>query len=220
MKKIIFFGFLIFSVMFSAGSFAQMGGGHMMTNSGGFGMTTGMAGAPVVGDDGTAYIISHNPTASVGTTPTSSSFESLLTAVKLNGEITSITLNGMISRPVVVGNVLVATTSLPNFSQYNTVGNYGTGPLNMQSVLYVVSLPLAAESVPLAVSMDGNFASIPVIAGNHVYVTTTDFGNAMMQGNTMFNNFFGGHNFSSSGTARSFLYVFNLDGSLASRTEI
>jgi hypothetical protein len=206
-------------LMVAAPSDAMMGGG-MMTNTGGFGMMNGMAGTPVVGDDGTAYFVVHNPTANPGTAPTNNSFESNLIAVKTTGETVSITLKGIISKPVVSGNMLVATTSLPDFNNYMMAGNYGTNPSGSQSVIYLVSLPLTASSVPQVVSMDGSYASIPVIANNHAYVTTTDFGNAMMQGNTMFNSMFGNYNFNGSGTARSYLYIFNFDGTLVLKTVI
>ena len=63
--------------------------------------------------------------------------------------------------------------------------------------------------------MDGSFASSPTIANNHVYITTSDFGNAMM--NNMANWMYGNYNFNSTGAAKTYLYIFNLDGSLASK---
>ena len=161
---------------------AMMGGSMAMTNSSGFGMMNGMAGAPIVGDDGTAYVVANNPLATPGTVPSSGSFESRILAVKPTGEVITLTLKGIVSRPVVIGNVLVSTASLPDPANYNVVGNLGTRPSG-QSVLYVLALPLTASSVPVALTLDGGFASLPVIANNHVYVFTSDFGSGMMTGN-------------------------------------
>ncbi|MEJ2682926.1 MAG: hypothetical protein P8Z71_00830 [Candidatus Sulfobium sp.] len=186
----------------------MMGGGFAMTNNGGFGMMNGMAGAPVVGSDGTAYLVSYSPTTTptAGTAPTSASFQSNLMAFSPSGGTpVTLALKGIVSRPVVEGGFLVATASLPDFSQFDVAGN------NNQSVLYAVQLPLADTSAPAAVALDGEFASVPVIQNNMVYVTTTDFGNAMMGSGTfsMFN-----YDFSTS-AAKSYLYIFNLnDGSL------
>lgn len=203
---------------------AMMNGSMMtntgMTNTGGFGMMNGMAGTPVVGDDGTAYLVVHNPASSSGATPNSNSFESKLLAVRNTGDTVSLTLKGMTSKPVVFGNVLVATASLPDFSNYMMVYNYVTNTVNSQSVLYVFSLPLSSASAPSAVSLDGNYASIPVIANNNIYVTTTDFGNAMMQGNNTFAGMYGAYNFNSTGSAKSSLYILNLDGTIALKVTI
>lgn len=194
--------------------------GSMMTNTGGFGMMNGMAGTPVVGDDGTAYLVIHNPTSNPGTTPNNNSFESKLFAVKTTGETVSLTLKGITSKPVLSGNVLVATASLPDPGDYMMAYNYVTNTSNSQSVLYVLSLPFSASSVPLAIALDGSYASIPVFANSKVYVTTTDFGNAMMQGNTTFSGMYGTYNFNGSGAAKSYLYILNLDGTIASKVII
>jgi hypothetical protein len=191
----------------------MMGGGYMgfaMTNNGGFGMMNGMAGTPVVGDDGTAYLVSYTPPTTAqtaGTAPTSQSFQSSLMAFSPNGGTpVTLTFNGILSRPVVAfdGSYLVATASLPNFAQYNFIdSNYTSG----QSVLYAVQLPLSATSTPIAIALEGDYASVPVIQNNMVYVTTTDFGNAMMGSGTfsMFN-----YDFSTS-AAHSYLYIYNLN---------
>jgi len=199
------------------GAGSMMGGGFAMTNTGGFGMMNGMAGAPVVGDDGTAYLISFNPSANPGTTPTSNSFESTITAVTPSGAVTSITLNGIASRPVVEGNVLAATASLPNFSNFNILENLGTSTPSEQSMLYVVGLPLTSSSVPVGVSLDGRFASIAVIASNAIYVVTSDFGNGMMTGSGTFNMMYGSYNFNGTGTAHSYLYIIGFDGHLVNK---
>jgi hypothetical protein len=201
---------------FAAHSEAMMGGGFAMTNNGGFGMMNGMAGAPVVGNDGTAYLVSYTPqTATTGTAPTSASFHSSLMAFSPDGGTpVTLTLNGILSRPVVDfdGNYLVATASLPDFTQFSVDGNY----MNGQSVLYAVQLPLSAASTPMAVALDGGYASLPVVQNNMVYVTTTDFGNAMMGSGTfsMFN-----YDFSTS-TAKSYLYIFNLNNQTINKYEI
>ena len=200
------------------GGGGMMGSGMAMTNTGGFGMMNGMAGAPVVSSDGTAFLVSHNPSAAPGPVPGSNSFQSTVTMVTPSGQISTLTLDGIVSRPVVGADLFAATASLPNDGNYDIVGNLGSGP--GQSVLYAVPLPITDSSVPIAVTMDGQFASMPVIANNHVYVTTTDFGNAMMQGNTTFANMYGSFNFNSSGTARSFLYIINFDGSLAAKVQL
>lgn len=224
MRRKIFTLLVIALVLPVSYGFAQMGGGmaggSMMTNGWGFGMMSGMAGAPVVGDDGTAYIVSHNPASTPGTTPTNNSFESKLVSVKTNGETASLTLKGMISRPVVVGNYLVATASVPDCGNFMVVGNYGNNALNRQSVLYILTLPFSSSTVPGALSMDGSYASVPVVAANHVYVTTTDFGNAMMQGSNMFNGMYGNYNYNSDGTAKSYLYIFNFDGTAPVKVEL
>ncbi|MDA8105908.1 MAG: hypothetical protein M0Z71_11080 [Nitrospiraceae bacterium] len=199
------------------GAGAMMGGGFAMTNTGGFGMMNGMAGAPVVGSDGTAYLISYNPSANPGTVPGSNSFESTITAVTPSGAVSSITLNGIVSRPVVKGNALVATASLPNFSNYHVFQNFGTAAPAGQSMAYVVTLPLTSSSVPVGVSLDGQFASTPVIENNNAYVVTSDFGNGMMTGNSTFNMMYGNYNFNNTGTAHSYLYIIGLDGSLVNK---
>ncbi len=51
------------------------------------------------------------------------------------------------------------------------------------------------------------------MTADKVYVTTTDFGNAMMQGNSTFGGRYGNFNFNNAGTAKSYLYTLNLDGS-------
>lgn len=207
---------LVVLMSISSNSDAMMHGGSMMNNDAGFGMMNGMAGAPVVGEDGTAYFVSFTPTSDPGTVPGSTSFQSNLIAYQPNGESASLTLNGIVSRPVVEGSVLAATASLPDFSNYMMFGNYG----DKQSVLYAVALPLSESSVPAAVAMDGQYASVPVIVNNLVYVTTTDFGNAMMGSNTfqMFGN--GNYDFNSDGLAKTYLYIFETDGTLVSRIEV
>ncbi len=198
----------------------MMGGGIGMTNTGGFGMMNGMAGAPVVGSDGTAYLVSYNPTANPGTVPSDNSFESTITAVTAAGAVNSITLNGIVSRPVIDGNLLVATSSLPDMMNFNVVGNLGTTAPAGQSMVYVVSLPLSSSSVPVGVSLDGQFASLPVIANNAVYVTTSDFGNGMMTDSSTFNMMFGNYNFSGTGTAHSYLYIIGFDGNLINKIQL
>lgn len=197
-----------------------MGSGSMMQNSGGFGMMNGMSGAPVVGADGTTYFVATNATAKPGKTPTSNSFQSTLIAVTPSGDTVSFSFNGLLSKPVINGSTLVATTSLPDMNNYNVVGNGGTNPVSQQSVLYTMTLPLSSSSVPSAVSLDGSYASVPVIFNNQFYVITTDFGNAMMQGNNMFNNMYGKTNFSKMGASKSYRYIINNDLSISSKTLI
>jgi len=200
---------------------SPMVGGEMnMTNSGGFGMMNGMVGSPVVGSDGTAYLVSYHPSANPGTVPTSNSFESVITAVTPAGTVNSITLKGIVSRPVIDGNDLVATASLPDFSNFDVFGNLGTTAPSGQSMVYVVDLPLTPSSVPVGVSLDGKFASTPVVANNLVYVMTTDFGNAMMQGNTTFSGMYGNFNFNNTGTAKSYLYIVDFDGNLVAKIQL
>ncbi len=192
---------------------SMMGGGMMgLTNSGGFGMMNGMAGSPVVGDDGTAYIVGFNSTAPANTLPGSNVFQSTISAVTPSGVIETLTLNGMVSRPVIYVNFLVATASLPDLTNYWVVDNFGTSSPSVQSVLYIVSLPMTDSTVPVAVTLDGKFASVPVIANNSIYVVTSDFGNAMMNGNNTFNMMYGNYNFNSTGSAKSYLYIISFDG--------
>ena len=219
-KKILLIALLVGMFAFAgiAGA-AMMGGGTMMglTNTGGFGMMNGMAGAPVVDSNGTAYLVSYNPSANPGPVPSSNSFESVITAVTPSGAVNSITLKGIVSRPVIDGNVLVATASLPNFSNFNVFGNLGTTAPSGQSMAYVVNLPLTSSSVPVGVSLDGQFASTPVIANNNVYIVTSDFGNGMMTGNSTFNMMYGSYNFNGTGTAHSYLYIIGFDGNLVNK---
>lgn len=199
----------------------MMGGGYgymgfAMTNYGGFGMMNGMAGAPVVGSDGTAYLISYAPTTTTplaGTAPTSQSFQSSLMAFSPNGGTpVTHTFSGILSRPVVAfdGSYLVATASMPEFSQFSVTGD------SNQSVLYAVQLPLTTDSTPIAVTLNGEFASVPVIQNNMVYITTTDFGNAMLGGGTfsLFNYDFSGS------PSQSYLYIYNLNNGQLTSYEI
>jgi hypothetical protein len=226
---IVLMGFLVISVasveaMMSGGG-GTGGGGDMMTgvplkNSGGMGMMAGMDGSPVIGQDGTAYLVTFNPTAPVGTDPSNRSFRSRLIAITTAGTEASINLRGILSSPVVNGTTLFGTASLPDFANYALTGNHGTNPGSEQSVLYILALPMTDSSIPQAVALEGSYASAPALANNHIYVVTTDFGRAMMQGNSSFQRMFGGHKFNSSGTAQSYLYILNLDGALVSKTVI
>ena len=214
MKKILLMtGLMIMLAYMGAADAAMMGGGMMgLTNSGGFGMMNGMAGAPVVDSDGTAYIVSFSSTAPSNTLPSSNVFQSTVSAVTPAGVIETLMLKGIASKPVVDGNVLVATASLPDLTNYSVAANLGTSSPSGQSVLYIVSLPMTASTVPVAVTLDGEFASVPVIANNSVYVVTSDFGNAMMNGNNTFNMMYGNYNFNSTGSAKSYLYIISLNG--------
>jgi hypothetical protein len=206
--------------MMQNGSGSGMGGGTMMQNSGGFGMMNGMSGVPSVGSDGTAYAVAMNPAAKPGTKPTSNSFQSTLTAITPSGAVTSLSFNGLMSKPVINGSTLMATTSLPNMNNYMMVVNGGTNSVSQQSVFYTMTLPISASSVPSAVSLDGSYASAPVMFNNQFYVITSDFGNAMMQGNNMYNNMYGKTNFSKMGASKSYLYIINSDLTIASKTLI
>ncbi len=210
------------SAMMSSGG---MGGGSMMTSAGGFGMMGGMAGAPLVAPSGTAFFTSMMPSASPGTYPTSSSFVShMSTVVPSSGQILNLSVSGVMSKPVfangitvngILGSYMISTVSLPNMSDYSVMHNYGT--MTGQSVLFWMLRPFTTSSVLMAVSMDGSYASQPVIANNMIYITTTNNGSAMMQGNDVFNNTFPNYTASSS---TSYLYVFNMDGTLVSKTQL
>jgi len=199
---------------------AMMGGDMGMSNSGGLGMMNGMAGAPVVGNDGTAYIVGLTPTATPGTPPSSNVFQSTISAVTPAGSLQTITLKGIVSRPVIYGDLLVATASLPDFANYSVAGNLGSFSSFGQSVAYVIDLPMTSSSVPIAVMLDGAFASMPVILNNNVYIVTSDFGNGMMNGNTTFNMMYGNYNFNSTGTAHSYMYIVDFDGNLVTKTTL
>ncbi len=228
MKKIFLVTLLVGMLAFAgiAGA-SMMGGGTMMggtggtmmdlTNTGGFGMMNGMAGAPVVDSNGTAYLVSYNPTASPDTVPSSDSFESVITAVTPSGAVSSITLKGIVSRPVISGGVLAATASLPDFSNFDVVGNLGTTTPSGQSMAYIINLPLTSSSVPVGVSLDGQFASMPVIANNNVYIFTSDFGNGMMTGSSTFNMMYGNYSFTGTGTPHSYMYIIGFNGSLVNK---
>ncbi len=213
---LVFAGIAGAAMMGTGGTGTMMSAGMGMTNSGGFGMMNGMAGAPVVGEDGTAYIVGLNPTASAGTPPGSGVFQSTISAVTPTGDFQTITLNGIVSRPVVTGTMLVATASLPDPANFDLLRNLGTTSSG-QSFLYAVKLPLTSSSVPVAVSLDGQFASAPVIANNNAYVVTSDFGGAMMSGNNTFNMMFGNYNFNASGNAKSYLYIVDFKGNLVNK---
>jgi hypothetical protein len=200
--------------MMSGGGGGMMGGGSMMTNTGGFGMMNGMAGAPVVDADGTAYITSMVPSATMSTTPTSSSFGSHMIAVTTTGQTLKMSVSGLMSKPVINGSVMVSTVSLPKMSDYSIMSNEGT--TTQQSVVFWLQLPMTLSSVPTAVQMDGRYASDPVIKNNMVYVTTTNFGYGMMQGNDVYTNTYPNMTFNN--TSKSYLYIFNMNGTLVSKT--
>lgn len=202
---------------FAAPSGAQMMGPGMMasamTNGGTFGMMNGMAGSPVVGDDGTAYVVTYVSGSNPGTVPSNASFQSRIIAVTPAGAVFSMIVSGIVSRPVVYGNLLVASASLPNFNDYTMMGSFGNNSPSGQSVVYLLSLPFSAAAKPVAVSVDGSFASAPVIDAAHsrVYVTTTDFGYGMMSGSSTYNAMYGNYNFNAA-TAKTYLYSLNFDG--------
>jgi hypothetical protein len=206
-------------LMLAPQSGAQMMGpgpgmmGSAMTNGGTFGMMNGMVGSPVVGDDGTAYLVTYMPGSNPGSAPTSASFQSKIIAVTPAGAISSIVVSGIVSRPVIFNNQLVATASLPNFGDYTMWGILGNNPPSGQSAAYIVSLPLTATSKPVAVSIDGSFASAPVIdaARGRIYVTTTDYGNGMMSGSSTYSAMYGNYNFNAA-TAKTYLYILYFDG--------
>ncbi|MFH0999179.1 MAG: hypothetical protein V1844_27355 [Pseudomonadota bacterium] len=193
--------------------------GSMMTNGGSFGMMNGMAGSPVVGEDGTAYLVSYVPSSTPSQTPSSNSFDSKLIAVAPSGTISSMALSGIVSKPVVLGNLLFASASLPDFNDYTMFGSFGSNPPNNQSVFYIVQLPLAGSAKPIAVALDGSFASAPVVDSvrNRVIVTTTDFGNSMMSGSYSYNMMYGSYNANSS-TAKTYMYMINFDGTFTKIT--
>ncbi len=215
-------GVIAFAMMTSGG---MMGGGSMMTTTGGFGMMDGTAGGPIVGADGTAYLTSMMPSATPGTTPTSSSFVSHMMSISPTGQTMKLSVNGMMSKPViangitfdgVTGNFMMATVSLPSLNNYSMMHNYATSTTG-ESVLYWMQRPFTLSSMPVAVVMDGAYASQPVITNNMIYVTTTNNGSAMMQGNNVFHNTF--PNYTTTSTT-SYLHVFKMDGTLVSKTRL
>lgn len=214
--KVIFPAIFVW-LTFSAPSVAQMMGPGMrapaMTNGGTFGMTTGMAGSPVVGDDGTAYMVTYVPGSSPGAVPSNTSFQSRIIAVTPAGAVSSMIVSGIVSRPVVYGNLLVASASLPNFDDYTVRASFGSNSPSGQSVVYLLSLPFSVAAKPVAVSVDGSFASAPVIdaAHSHIFVTTTDFGYGMMSGSNTYNAMYGNYNFNAA-TAKTYMYILNFDG--------
>jgi len=197
-----------------SGGGGMMGGGSMMTTSGGFGMMDGMGGAPIVATDGTAFVTSMVPTATPGTIPTSGSFESHMMAVTTAGQTVKMSVSGLMSKPVVSGNYMISTVSLPNMKDYTIVADNGT--TTQQSVAVWLHLPMTLSSTPLAIKMDGLYASAPVIKNNLVYITTSDFGYGMMQGNDVYSSTFPNMTFSSA--SMSYLYIFSTSGTLVSKT--
>ncbi|MHB8883365.1 MAG: hypothetical protein ACYC69_17890 [Thermodesulfovibrionales bacterium] len=201
----------------------MMGGGNgpfSTGTNGSFGMMNGMAGSPVVGDDGTAYVVTYDATATAGTTPGSNVFQSKVMAVDLAGNLRTMTLNGIVSRPVIADGFLFASASMSNMSDFMLVGDQRNYQGNGQSVVYGMPLDFISSTTPLAVAIDGNFASVPVIANNHLYIMASDFGNAMMTGSNTFNMMYGNYDFNNNGNAKTYMYIFNLDGSLVSKTLI
>ncbi|MBF0345890.1 MAG: hypothetical protein HQL06_16885 [Nitrospirae bacterium] len=206
----VLFAVLVLSLFLRAYYVHAMGmGGGMMGGNDNYGMMNGMSAAPVVGGDGTAYLLTYQGSAASGAG--SGSFKSTLTAITTAGQKSSITLTGFVSRPVLSpdGGLLVASTSMPDMSQYNMMGYYNASGTS-KSTVYAVQLPLTNDSRPLAISLDGNFASVPVFANGKLYVVTTDFGGSMMGGGMMQNPQQG----------KSYLYIINLDGTVVSKVEI
>ncbi|MHB8883235.1 MAG: hypothetical protein ACYC69_17220 [Thermodesulfovibrionales bacterium] len=217
-------------LMFAGLTEAAMMGGGMMgggTNgpfatgtNGSFGMMNGMSASPVVGDDGTAYVVAYDTTATPGTAPASNVFQSRIMAIGLNGSMRTITLNGIVSRPTVASGYLFASASMSNMADFMLVGDQRNYQGNGQSVVYAMPLDFTSSTQPLAVAIDGEFASVPVIAHDHLYIMGSDFGNAMMTGSDTFTMMYGNYNFNSNGNAKTYMYIFNLDGSLVSKTLI
>lgn len=145
--------------------------GAMMTKQV-FNMTSGMTNTPVVASNGTAYVVSFSgATKSGNAVPFTYSYASKLNAITTAGDITSITLEGIVSTPVISGSTLALSASLSGYMM--DVNNSTSGsPLT----LYILTLPITSSSTPVSVSLDGDFASEPVISGNYIYVTTTDIG--------------------------------------------
>lgn len=212
---------LIFTSMPGAEAMGQEWGmpSSMMTSGETFGMMNGMAGSPVVGDDGTAYLVSYVPTSTPSQIPSSNSFESNLIAVAPSGQISSMTVSGIVSKPVVLGNLLAASASLPDFNDYTMYGSYGNNSPNDQSVFYLVQLPLTGSAKPLAVALDGSYASVPVIDSvrNRILVTTTDSGNGMMSGSHTYDTMYGNYN-PNTATAKTYMYIINFDGTYTKTT--
>lgn len=215
--KVIFPAILMW-ITFTAPSAAQMMGPGMMapamTNGGTFGMMNGMVGSPVLGDDGTAYLVTYVPGSSPGFAPSTTSFQSRIIAVTSAGAVSSMVVSGIVSRPVVYGNLLIATASLPNFNDFMMLASFGNNSPSGQSVVYLISLPFSTAAKPVAVSVDGSFASAPVVDAVHsrVYVTTTDFGYGMMSGSNTYNAMYGNYNFNTA-TAKTYMYILGFDGS-------
>ncbi|MBI5101634.1 MAG: hypothetical protein HZB33_07370 [Nitrospirae bacterium] len=216
--------------MFAGLTEAVMGGGGMMggggngpfssSANGSFGMMNGMAGAPVVGDDGTAYMVTYDTTAPAGTAPANDVFQSRVIAVDLAGNMRTITLNGIVSRPVIANGYLLASASMSDMADFMLAGDYRNYQGNGQSVVYAMPSNFTASTQPVAIAIDGGFASVPVIANDHIYIMGSDFGNAMMTGSNTFNMMYGNYNFNGNSNAKTYLYIFNFDGSLVSKTLI
>jgi hypothetical protein len=221
MKRLVkvIFPVIFMGLTFAAPSGAQMmgpGPGMMapaMTNGGTFGMMNGMAGSPVLGDDGTAYLVTYVPGSNPGSVPSNNSFQSRIIAVTPAGAVFSMIVSGIVSRPVVYGNLLAASASLPDFNDYTVRTSFGSNSPSGQSVVYLVSLPFSAAAKPVAVSIDGSFASTPVVdaARNRILVTTTDFGYGMMSGSNTYNAMYGNYSFNAA-TAKTYMYMLNFDG--------
>ncbi|MBF0559826.1 MAG: hypothetical protein HQL08_13720 [Nitrospirae bacterium] len=168
-----------------------------MMNKQWFNMTSGMTNTPVVASNGTAYVVSYGGTATNSTSSRtySYSYESTISAITTAGNSTSVTLEGIVSTPVVSGSTMVLTSSLSGYMM-----DFNSGSSNSQLTLYILSLPFTSSSTPVSVSLDGDFASAPVISGSHIYVTTTDVG------------------FTSANA--SYLYILNFDGSQVAKVAI
>ncbi|MBF0559147.1 MAG: hypothetical protein HQL08_10245 [Nitrospirae bacterium] len=167
-----------------------------MMNKRFYDMSSGIANNPVVASNGTAYVVSYSATSNNASTYYGNySYKSKINQVTTSGQMTSISVNGIISAPVISGSTLAVTGSLSGYM----MDWYNSSSSN-QLVLYILSLPFTSSTSAVSVSLEGDFASVPVISGSHIYVTTTDLG--------------------ITSATKSYLYILNFDGSTVAQVQI
>lgn len=178
----------------------------------------GLTAKPAVDAAGIAYVVSHilsNPDA---TTLDREAVTSSLAAVTPKGQRTTVTLSGISSAPAVAGQSLIGTVVLPDVGQYRVVRDLGGARDDTRSVLYRIPLPLSGSARPEAVILEGTFVSPPTVMNGLVYVVTSD-AVSLLDGSGPLAEVLGNYTFDR-GEGRSFLYVFDTDLALLSKTPL
>lgn len=178
----------------------------------------GLEGHPAIDASGTAYVVSHILSDPDTTTLNKEAVASSLMAITPKGQKTTFTLSGISSAPAVTGETLIGTVVLPDFDQYRVVHNLGGRQESTRSVLYKVSLPLSASVLPAAVILEGTFASPPTVMNGLIYVVTSN-AVSLLDSSGPLAEILGNFTFDQ-GAGKSFLYVFDTDLALLSKTPL